>query len=91
MGVLGTLHVNATHALRQAERERLMDEFTIRFNGRHYEFGPYRYGRLADAIEASRRSRAAPQPPWHARPSHSSPDEAPRNRACTSTPNQDQP
>jgi hypothetical protein len=91
MGVLGTLHVNAAHALRQAERERLMEEFSIRFNGRHYELGPYRYGRLSDAIESALRSRAAPQPPWHARPSHSSPDGDLRNRARTSISNQEQP
>jgi hypothetical protein len=83
MGILGTLHVNAEHALRKSERERLMDEFRVRFNGRHYELGPYRYGRLADAIDAARRNRETAHPLWSTRPSHSSPDPARRDRASS--------
>jgi len=72
MNKLGTLHVTAGYESGKAERKRLMDEYAVRFNGRHYESGPYRYGRLADAIDAARRSRTAPHPPWNARASHAS-------------------
>jgi hypothetical protein len=76
MSILGTLHVNAGHALRKVDQERLMEEFSVRFNGRHYEFGQYRFGRLAEAIDSARRSRAAPPPLWSAQPSHTSPEPA---------------
>jgi len=36
------------------ERERLMAEFSITFNGRHYLYGPYRYDHLADAVNYAR-------------------------------------
>ena len=36
------------------ERERLMAEFSIAFNGRHYLYGPYRYDHLADAVNYAR-------------------------------------
>lgn len=40
------------------ERERLMAEFLISFNGRHYLYGPYRYDHLADAVNYARLRRA---------------------------------
>jgi hypothetical protein len=40
------------------ERERLMAEFSIAYNGRHYEYGRYRYERLADAVSYARLRRA---------------------------------
>jgi hypothetical protein len=36
------------------ERERLMAEFSIAFNGRHYLYGPYRYDHLSDAVNYAR-------------------------------------
>jgi hypothetical protein len=60
MRILGTLHPNAGHAQHKAERERVMAEFSIRFNGRQFELGQYRFGRLADAIDSARRGRATP-------------------------------
>lgn len=43
-----------------AERERLMAEFSIAFNGRRYEFDRYRYDRLADAVAYARLQRSRP-------------------------------
>lgn len=40
------------------ERERLMAEFSIAFNGRYYLYGPYRYDHLADAVNYARLRRA---------------------------------
>ena len=40
------------------ERERLMAEFFVAFNGRHYFYGPYRYNHLADALNYARLQRA---------------------------------
>ena len=40
------------------ERERLMAEFLIAFNGRQYFHGPYRYDSLADAVNYARLERA---------------------------------
>ena len=40
------------------ERERLLAEFSIAFNGRHYLYGPYRYDHLADAVNYARLQRA---------------------------------
>jgi hypothetical protein len=40
------------------ERERLMAEFFVAFNGRHYLYGPYRYDHLADALNYARLQRA---------------------------------
>ena len=40
------------------ERERLMAEFLIAFNGRYYLYGPYRYDRLADAVNYAKLQRA---------------------------------
>jgi hypothetical protein len=40
------------------ERERLMAEFLIAFNGRYYFYGPYRYDHLADAVNYARLQRA---------------------------------
>jgi hypothetical protein len=34
--------------------ERLMSEFSIAYNGRHYEYGRYRYEHLADAVSYAR-------------------------------------
>ena len=39
------------------ERERLMAEFSITFNGRSYLYGPYRYDHLADAVNYARLRR----------------------------------
>ena len=36
------------------EPERLMKEFSITFNGRHYLYGPYRYDHLAHALGYAR-------------------------------------
>ena len=40
------------------ERERLMAEFLIAFNGRQYFYGPYRYDSLTDAVNYARLQRA---------------------------------
>lgn len=40
------------------ERERLMAEFLIAFDGRYYLYGPYRYDDLADAVNYARLQRA---------------------------------
>ena len=40
------------------ERERLMAEFSIAFNGRHYLYGPYRYDHLSDAVNYATLQRA---------------------------------
>ena len=40
------------------ERERLMAEFSIAFNGRHYLYGTYRYDHLSDAVSYARLQRA---------------------------------
>ena len=40
------------------ERERLMAEFLIEFNGRQYFQGPYRYDSLSDAVNYARLGRA---------------------------------
>jgi hypothetical protein len=42
------------------EGERLMAEFSIAFNGRHYLYGPYRYDHLADAVNYARLQGANP-------------------------------
>jgi hypothetical protein len=42
------------------ERERLMAEFSIAFNGRHYLYGSYRYDHLSDAVNYARLQRANP-------------------------------
>lgn len=42
------------------ERERLMAEFSITYNGRHYQYGRYRYDALADAVDYARLQRAVP-------------------------------
>lgn len=39
------------------ERERLMAEFSITYNGRQYEYDVYRYDRLADAVNYARLQR----------------------------------
>lgn len=46
------------------ERERLMAELCISFNGRRYGYGGYRYDRLPDAVDYARldRSRAFVDP-----------------------------
>jgi hypothetical protein len=41
-----------------AERERLMAEFAISFNGRHYQYGRHRYGLLANAVNYAQRQRS---------------------------------
>jgi hypothetical protein len=51
-----------------AERERLMAEFAITFNGRHYQSGRHRYGRLADAVNYAQRQRSNPGDPLGAAP-----------------------
>jgi hypothetical protein len=40
------------------ERERLMAEFGITYNGRHYEYDTYRYDQLADAVNYARLQRS---------------------------------
>jgi hypothetical protein len=42
------------------ERERLMAEFSIAFNGRHYAYDIYRYDHLADAVAYARLQRSKP-------------------------------
>ena len=45
------------HADVPGERERLMAEFSITYNGRQYEYDVYRYDRLADAVAYARLRR----------------------------------
>jgi hypothetical protein len=40
------------------ESERLMSEFSISHDGRHYQYGRYRYDHLADAVSYARLRRA---------------------------------
>ena len=40
------------------ERERLMAEFGITYNGRHYEYNAYRYDHLTDAVNYARLQRS---------------------------------
>ncbi len=47
--------------LRDAVRERLIADFAITFNGRHYRFNGYRYDLLADAINYAVRDRSKHQ------------------------------
>jgi hypothetical protein len=42
------------------ERARLMAEFSIAYNGRHYQYGRYRYDHLADAVNYAKQR---PMPP----------------------------
>ena len=42
------------------ERERLMAEFSIAYNGRHYQYDVYRYDHLADAVNYARLQRSKP-------------------------------
>jgi hypothetical protein len=42
------------------EREQLMAEHSITYDGRHYQFGDYRYDRLADAVSYSLLRRSMP-------------------------------
>ena len=42
------------------ERERLMADFSIVYNGRHYEYDIYRYDHLADAVNYARLQRSKP-------------------------------
>ena len=44
----------------KGERERLMEELSITFAGRQYQYSHYRYDRLDDAIAYARKQRAAP-------------------------------
>lgn len=41
-----------------SERERLMAEFSIAFNGRHYLYGSYRDDHLSDGVNYARLQRA---------------------------------
>ena len=43
-----------------AERERLMAELAITFDGTQYQYSSYRYDRLDDAVNYARKQRAAP-------------------------------
>jgi len=45
-----------------ADREGLMAEFAITFNGRQYQYDRYRYDRLNDAVEYAKLRRSAPSP-----------------------------
>jgi hypothetical protein len=42
------------------ERERLMADFGIAFNGRHYVYDVYRYDNLADAVAYAKLQRSKP-------------------------------
>jgi hypothetical protein len=64
MRILGTLHAKETPPAFDAERQRLMAEFSIGFDGRHYTFGPYRYGRLADAVAFAQANPLEPSFTW---------------------------
>jgi hypothetical protein len=44
------------------EHARLMSEFSIRYDGRHYIFEDYRYDRFADAVSYAQLMRARAQP-----------------------------
>ena len=43
-----------------ADRERLMAEFAITYNGRQYQYDRYRYDRLDDAVDYARLRRSRP-------------------------------
>jgi hypothetical protein len=45
-----------------AERERLMAEFSITYNGRHYQYARYRYDLLADALDYAKLQRSVLAP-----------------------------
>jgi hypothetical protein len=45
---------------RPGEKERLMAELCIAYNGRHYQYNGYRYDNLADAASHVRLQRALP-------------------------------
>jgi hypothetical protein len=47
-----------TAAELDAERVRLMAEYSITFNGRHYQYGRYRYRLLTGAVTHAQRERA---------------------------------
>lgn len=40
------------------ERDRLMAEFSIAYNGRHYQYDRYRYDYLADAVDYAKLQRS---------------------------------
>jgi hypothetical protein len=42
------------------ERERLMADWSIAYNGRHYEYDIYRYDHLAEAVNYARLQRSKP-------------------------------
>lgn len=42
------------------ERARVMAEFSISYNGRHYQYDRYRYDHLADAVAYARLQRSEP-------------------------------
>ena len=43
-----------------SEREQQMADFSIAYNGRHYEYDIYRYDHLADAVNYARLQRSKP-------------------------------
>jgi hypothetical protein len=45
-----------------SERARLMSEFSIQYDGRHYRYCGYRYDRLEDAVDYARLMRARHSP-----------------------------
>jgi hypothetical protein len=51
-----TKHTSETSSV--GERDQLMAELGIRYNGRHYEYDIYRYDRLADAVNYARLQRS---------------------------------
>jgi hypothetical protein len=64
MPLIGTLHVKTNRSQANADRERRMAAHCVRFNGRLFEFGPYRFRRLADALAFSRTEAANPRGLW---------------------------
>lgn len=68
----------------QAERERVMAKYAIRYDGRHYEYNHYRYDHLSDAVAYARLMRSRlPQvdmggPFWLGEPVDSPPNDSDR-------------
>jgi hypothetical protein len=60
------------------ERERLMAEFSITYNGRHYQYDRYHYDGFADAVAYARLQPSTPLPLPQAQDIVEAPDESQR-------------
>lgn len=54
------LRTMAENAPPRTERERLMAQYAITYNGRQYQYDRYRYDGLADAVDYARLQRSRP-------------------------------